>query len=1051
MLAPVQYALTVLDGVRWQGEPVAGTRPQTLLAALARANGSPVGDARLIEEVWGDEPPADPTKALQVLVSRTRAACSAELITRTQTGYRLNADTDVDARALAEAVGQTRAALASGAAAEARRLAERALDIPVAASAPSLPEPISDLRAAGHRHRAELITLLGLAQCRVGDHASALATLAPVVERGPVDEAVLAALLHSEAAVRGPAVALQRYEDYRRDLVLRTGTDPGPELKRAQTHLLALDRPVREGVQFEPDQLIGRASDTRAVLGLIGSARVVSIIGPGGLGKTRLAHAIGRSALQPVVQLVELVGITGDDEVITEVASALGVRDSVASRRALTPEQRADLRTRLAQKLSGAPTLLIIDNCEHVIGGVARLVAPLVANLPELTVLTTSRAPLGIAAERTYPLPQLNRTDAVVLFRRRATAARPDAVLDDDQIGVLVDRLDGLPLAVELAAARIRVMSVAEITERLTDRFGLLRSRDPAAPDRHRTLEAVIDWSANLLDEEGRTGLRRLAAFRDGFGRAGAAAVVGGDPVRLLEELADQSLITVEEGATIRYRMLETVREYGLLQQRRLGETAEVDRAVRDWAVDLCRQQYGSLHGTDQYATVDRLVIEEGNLNEALRQAVADVDTDAIVIILATLGGFWWIVGDHQRIVGLVSGVERALTGYDPPDELADATRAAIVTVLVNTVIYYGENTVAAGIELLQRLGPGTADPRIAALTRTMLMLGDDETVQGRIDRLGDVTRSADRDLALHACQWLMHLAENEGAPHEAIEAGERGLRLCRPSDGPWIRAVLLNGLSELQLQLGDWQTGERYAAEAFPIMERLHATDDAAHMQGLLALTAIWAGRLDNAAEQIERLRARQIRTYLHGGDTVLATLDAELAFARGDIATGLQEYREALPRMREFRLPSSMIAEHAPWLLFTESAALCAFHRFGAPDDAERLYRVLLGKLDSYLGPDSPFTDFPIVGTVVFALGTWLSAERPDQAVRLLAYGGAFTVVRTLPSTGADLVLAAVEQSCPGELDRLGSELTGRLPRDLRDEVHALIKVIIAETPTA
>ncbi len=606
----MHHALTVLDGVHWQGEPVPGVRPQTLLAALVRAGGAPVGDNRLIEEIWGDDPPADATKALQVLVSRTRAACSAELIIRSQAGYRLDPEVGVvDALVLADAVARTRAALTSGATAEALQLADRALAIPAQIPDPDQPESIFAVRSAAQRERTELAVLLGQAQSRAGDHAAAVATLTPLAESlrpgGQVDESVLAALLRSEASVRGPAVALERYEIYRRDLADRLGTDPGPELQRVQSHLLALDRPVREGIQYEPTRLIGRDRDVRAVLGLLGSDRVVSIIGPGGLGKTRLAHAIGRVAPQPAVHLVELVGITADDDVILEVASVLGVRDSVATRRALTPEQRADLRSRLARKLAGAPTLLIIDNCEHVIDGVARLVSLLITNLPELSVLTTTRAPLGIAAERAYPLAQLSRTDGIALFRERASAARRDALLDDAAIGTLVDRLDGLPLAVELAAAKIRVMSVAEITERLTDRFGLLRSRDPVAPDRHRTLEAVIDWSANLLDEEGRTALRRLAAFRDGFGRDGAAAVIDGDAVALLEELADQSLITVEEGSTIRYRMLETVREYGLLQQSRLGETDAVNRSVRAWAVSPVRT-------VDHHAVQHRAVRHRG-------------------------------------------------------------------------------------------------------------------------------------------------------------------------------------------------------------------------------------------------------------------------------------------------------------------------------------------------------------------------------------------------------------------------------------------------------
>src|SRR5690606_29469342 len=317
-LTPVQFALTVLDGVRWQGRPVAGARPQALLAALVRGDRGPVGDRGLIEAVWEDTPPADPAKALQVLVSRTRAACATEVIIRDPAGYRLGPPAEqVDALALARAVDRVRGLVADGAAADAIDLAERALAVPVALEPDASPAVIAELRAAARDRRAELARLLGIARSRAGDHAAALELLEPLVGGGAVaPEPVLAALLRSEAAVRGPAAALERFESHRRDLADRWGTDPGPELRRVHAHLLALDRPVRTGVQYEPAGLIGRDDAVRAVLGRLDAHRVVSLIGPGGLGKTRLAHAVGRAAGQPVVRLVELVGIGTDDEVI---------------------------------------------------------------------------------------------------------------------------------------------------------------------------------------------------------------------------------------------------------------------------------------------------------------------------------------------------------------------------------------------------------------------------------------------------------------------------------------------------------------------------------------------------------------------------------------------------------------------------------------------------------------------------------------------------------------------------------------------------------------
>ena len=263
----------------------------------------------------------------------------------------------------------------------------------------------------------------------------------------------------------------------------------------------------------------------------------------------------------------------------------LGVRDSVSGRRVLAPEQRADVRTRIAQQLGQSPSLLVLDNCEHLIGTVAELVAFLVSTTAELRVLTTSRAPLAIAAERVYLLGELGVTDAAELFRERAVAARPGVQLADEVVRRIVTRLDGLPLAIELAAAKVRAMSVEEIERRLENRFALLRGGDRGAPDRHQTLLAVIDWSWNLLDSDERRALRRLALFNDGFTLEAAVTVLGDDAVDAVDGLVNQSLVSIRETAPgLRYRMLETVREFGRMQLVDAGEDDEARTARRQWA-----------------------------------------------------------------------------------------------------------------------------------------------------------------------------------------------------------------------------------------------------------------------------------------------------------------------------------------------------------------------------------------------------------------------------------------------------------------------------------
>ena len=527
--------------------------------------------------MWGEDAPANATKSLQVLVSRTRTACGADAIVRDGAGYRLGVgQSELDSGWLAALVRDAAAALERDAAAAAE-LAREAL-----ALADGLPSPVADdggslgeIRRAAAADAAAARTVLARAWSRTGAHADALPALEQAHAERPEDESLLADLLRSEAVVRGPGAALERFERYRRDLRERLGASPGERLQRMHRDLLALDRPVAHRRALRRPRRCSAATATSMPLrALIASSRVVSIVGPGGLGKTRLAHVLARDATQPVVHVVELVGVTAADDVVAEVGSVLGVRDSVSGRRTLTPEQRADVRARVAQRLGQSPSLLVLDNCEHLVEAVAELVAFLVSTTADLRVLTTSRAPLAIAAERVYLLGELDvgrRGAAVPRAGDRRAARRPAR----RRRRAPHRRPARRPAAGDRAGRRQGAGdAVEEIDRRLEDRFALLRGGDRSAPDRHRTLLAVIDWSWNLLDPDERRALRRLALFHDGFTLEAADAVLGDGALEALQGLVDQSLLSVRETtAGLRYRMLETVREFGRMQlaDRRRG------------------------------------------------------------------------------------------------------------------------------------------------------------------------------------------------------------------------------------------------------------------------------------------------------------------------------------------------------------------------------------------------------------------------------------------------------------------------------------------------
>ncbi|MGW0131828.1 BTAD domain-containing putative transcriptional regulator [Streptomyces sp. NPDC003299] len=555
-----------------------GPRPRALLTLLLLDAGRAVPADRLLDGLYGAEPPAEAANALQSQISRLRRRLAPHAgIEAAPAGYRLTAGPDtVDAHRFSRLAAEGRAALGAGDHARAAALLRDALALWRGPALPDLPGAhaerirLQELRLTAVQDRIE-------ADLALGGGAELVPELRALLAEHPLSERLYGQLMRALHAGGRPAEALTVFEETRRTLAEELGADPSPELAALHADLLRArsGAPARRRLPAQLTRFVGRETELARIAASLAASRLVTLTGPGGVGKTRLALEAAAQAQEagpatPIgsgagsvprggrragadVCLVELAALTDGERIPYAVLAALGVREGLRA-------PATDATDRLLAALEDREVLLVLDNCEHLVEPAARTTALLLAACPGVRVLATSRESLGITGEVLVPVPPLPEEPAVRLLLDRARAVRPDLDGGDARVAEICRALDGLPLAIELAAARLRTLSPGELADRLHDRFRLLARGDRAKAPRHRTLRAVVEWSWELLDEEERELASRLTVFRGGATLDAVAAVCGvPHPEDVLASLVEKSFLEVSGS---RYRMLETIRAY---------------------------------------------------------------------------------------------------------------------------------------------------------------------------------------------------------------------------------------------------------------------------------------------------------------------------------------------------------------------------------------------------------------------------------------------------------------------------------------------------------
>ncbi len=1069
--------------VRTDGDPgetleVGGVRLRALLIMLALRPGQFVPASQLIDGLWAQAAPAGAANALQALVSRLRRALPDAVIESRPAGYQLALDpqaTDIVRFEQLAAAGRAQLKQDPEAAAATLRRAlalwrgPALVDVAETDFGRAAIARLDELHLAALEHRIDADLRTPGQQLT----AALVAELEGLVTAHPMREPLAGLLMRALAAAGRRGAALEVYEQTRQRLVEQLGVEPSAGLAALHLEMLRADdpaapapasapRPTQPASPGPPAQattnlraaltsFVGRDTELAQVAELLRAHRLLTLTGPGGAGKTRLAVEAARAEMDAMpdgVWLVELAPVTDPADVTSAVLGALGLREQAllyAGRATASfpprAEEQADALGRLLAALARQQALLVLDNCEHLVTAAATLADRVLAACPRVRILATSREPLNITGEALWTVGPLTLppdpavtpsfyaeravagatpppgpaaepaanggTDhiqdfaSVRLLAQRAGAVRPGFEVTEGNapaVARICRALDGMPLAIELAAARLRTMAPEQVATRLADRFQLLTGGGRTTVPRHQTLRAVVDWSWDLLDEAERAVWRRFAVFTGGATLEAAEQVCSGSGISadqildLLTALADKSLLTVRHDPP-RYVMLEIIRAYGLERLAEAGERDELRQAHAQYFLRLAEASQEHLRGADQLEWVRKLAEDQDNLHAAIRGAVTAGDADTAIALVGALGWYWWLrslktegaelAGEALAIAGEPVGedaTERLALAYTVGALLAgDASRShsamewfRIATELLATVP-------VPRIPLLRLVGPIRA-------TFGSVIYGLPATP----DAFDEAVDDADAWVGATARVLRGHLTLNYGRRHAQAEADFlRAADTFGALGERWGRSAALGGLGNLEA----WRGEHAAAADRYGLAARLAAelgsAEDEAQCRLWLA-RELWQlgeqdqarGELARATRDAERLGLREVMAFAAYVAGDLARLDGEPEAARVQLLRAME------------------LSSHANVALQIRAIAATALgYLAGAEGDLDAARRWHAEALDIARSA----ADAPVIATALVGLAD-LALREGDPAWSATLLGASMSIRGTIDRSGED-----------------------------------------------